>query len=42
MDKTHEEEHNSIVQQLPMVAKEEPSAIIVLFDDTGVFVILLH
>ena len=39
---THEEADNTIVQQMLMVAREEPSGITVLSDDTDVFALLLH
>ena len=42
MDTTYEEADNIIVQQMLMVAKEEPSGITVLSGDIDVFVLLLH
>ena len=42
MDTTHGEADNITVQQMLMVAKEEPSGMTVLSDDTDVFVLHLH
>ena len=42
MDTTHEEADIIIVQQMLMIAKEKPTGITVLSDDTDVFMLLLH
>jgi hypothetical protein len=42
MDTTHEEADIIIVQEMLMAAKENPTSITVLSDDTDVFVLLLH
>ena len=42
MSTTHEEADNIIVREILMVAKENPSRITVLSDDTDVFVLMLY
>ena len=42
LDTTHEEADIIIVQQMLLAAKENPTAITVISDDTDVFILLLH